>query len=185
MDNDADLTAREWLSRSPSEEEREAELVRLRERLAFYQSFDGLIQDNITRSGDLLRQAMQMRESAAAEIASAKAEHGSLALPLSCGQVVLQLKPLIAGNDRMQRIQAERTPAREEGEDLIVTLALPEQARIRFWARVVWVAKNPKLKGKPGMGLTFTRIDAKERATIAAFVRDQKSQPEPGGEQTA
>lgn len=74
MDNDADLTAREWLSRSPSEEERDAELVRLRERLAFYQSFDGLIQDNITRSGDLLRQAMQMRESAASEIASAKAD---------------------------------------------------------------------------------------------------------------
>jgi hypothetical protein len=74
MDNDADRTAREWLSRSPSEDERDAELVRLRERLAFYQSFDGLIHDNITRSGDLLRQAMQMRESAAAEIAAAKAD---------------------------------------------------------------------------------------------------------------
>src|SRR3954468_4706801 len=74
MDNDADLTAREWLSRSPTEEERDAELVRLRERLAFYQSFDSLIQDNIARSGDLLRQAMQMRESASAENASALAE---------------------------------------------------------------------------------------------------------------
>lgn len=74
MDNDADRTAREWLSRSPSEEERDAELLRLRERLAFYQSFDGLIHDNITRSGDLLRQAMQMRESAASEIAAAKAD---------------------------------------------------------------------------------------------------------------
>jgi hypothetical protein len=74
MDNDADLTAREWLSRSPTEEERDAELIRLRERLAFYQSFDGLIQDNITRSGDLLRQAMQMRESASAEIAAVQAE---------------------------------------------------------------------------------------------------------------
>jgi len=74
MDNDAGLTAREWLAQSPTDEERDAELIRLRERLAFYQSFDGLIQDNITRSGDLLRQAMQMRESAAAEIAAAKAE---------------------------------------------------------------------------------------------------------------
>ncbi|MEA2511241.1 MAG: hypothetical protein QOJ59_728 [Thermomicrobiales bacterium] len=75
MDADApEPTARQWLSRSPTGDERDAELTRLRERLAFYQSFEGLIQDNIARSGDLLRQAMTMRESAAVEIATAQAE---------------------------------------------------------------------------------------------------------------
>ncbi len=50
------------------------QLARAQERLAFYESFDGLIQDNISRSGDLLRQAMEMREGAAREIAQARAE---------------------------------------------------------------------------------------------------------------
>src|SRR5262245_61461128 len=75
MDSDpVGPSARQWLSRSPSGDDRDAELTRLRERLAFYQSFEGLIQDNIARSGDLLRQAMEMRESAASEIATAQAD---------------------------------------------------------------------------------------------------------------
>ncbi|HEY7037131.1 MAG TPA: hypothetical protein VH482_37770 [Thermomicrobiales bacterium] len=75
MDSDpAGPSARQWLSRSPAGDDRDAELTRLRERLAFYQSFEGLIQDNIARSGDLLRQAMDMRESAAADVAAAQAD---------------------------------------------------------------------------------------------------------------
>jgi hypothetical protein len=50
------------------------ELERLRERVAFYESFDQLIHENIARSGDLLRQAMDLRETAARELAEAKAE---------------------------------------------------------------------------------------------------------------
>jgi hypothetical protein len=72
--NPADQTARQWLSRPSSGDEKDAEIGRLRERLAFYQSFESLIQDNIARSGDLLRQAMEMREGAASEIAAAQAE---------------------------------------------------------------------------------------------------------------
>jgi hypothetical protein len=75
MDTDAaGQTARQWLSRSPAGDDKDDEIARLRERLAFYQSFEGLIQDNIARSGELLRQAMEMRESAATEIAAAQAE---------------------------------------------------------------------------------------------------------------
>ena len=51
-----------------------ADLERARERLAFYDSFDRLIQDNIARSGDLLRQAMTLRESATQELAEARAD---------------------------------------------------------------------------------------------------------------
>jgi hypothetical protein len=50
------------------------ELSRLRERLAFYESFDRLIQDNIGRAGELLRQAMELRETASLEVAAARVE---------------------------------------------------------------------------------------------------------------
>ncbi len=55
-------------------QEPDSELERLRERLAFYESFDRLIQENIARSGDLLREAMDLREAAARELAEARAE---------------------------------------------------------------------------------------------------------------
>jgi hypothetical protein len=47
---------------------RDRELDLARERLSFYESFDRLIQDNISRSGDLLRQAIALRENASREI---------------------------------------------------------------------------------------------------------------------
>jgi len=50
----------------------EEQLARAQERLSFYESFDSLIQENIGRSGELLRQAMDMRESAIQEIALAR-----------------------------------------------------------------------------------------------------------------
>lgn len=56
---------------TPSADEHEIE--RLRERVTFYESFDRLIQENIARSGDLLRQAVEMRENAEREMAQARA----------------------------------------------------------------------------------------------------------------
>jgi hypothetical protein len=50
------------------------ELERLKERVAFYESFDQLIHENIARSGDLLRQAMDLRETANRELEEVKAE---------------------------------------------------------------------------------------------------------------
>ena len=50
------------------------ELARARERLAFYEGFDRLIQENIARSGDLLRQAAEQREAAIREVSQARAE---------------------------------------------------------------------------------------------------------------
>jgi len=51
-----------------------AELARARERVAFYESFDRVIQENIARSAELLRQAAAERERAAREAAAARAE---------------------------------------------------------------------------------------------------------------
>ena len=52
----------------------ERELARARERIAFYEGFDRLIQENIARSGDLLRQAAEQREAALREVEQARAE---------------------------------------------------------------------------------------------------------------
>lgn len=65
-------------ARQEASAEQESEIERLRERLAFYESFDRLIQENIARSGDLLREAMDLRESAARELAEARAEAARL-----------------------------------------------------------------------------------------------------------
>lgn len=50
------------------------DLDRARERLAFYESFDRLIQENISRAAELLRQAMALRETTANELEEARAE---------------------------------------------------------------------------------------------------------------
>ncbi len=47
------------------------ELVRLREKLAYYESFDQLIQKSVTDASELLREALEMREAASREIEAA------------------------------------------------------------------------------------------------------------------
>ena len=74
----SDETTNAQESQQESGAEQESEIERLRERLAFYESFDRLIQENIARSGDLLREAMDLRESAARELAEARAEAARL-----------------------------------------------------------------------------------------------------------
>lgn len=49
------------------------ETERLRKRVTFYESFDRIIQENIARSADLLREAAEIRESVQREIAAAQA----------------------------------------------------------------------------------------------------------------
>lgn len=58
-----------------------AELERLRERLAYYESFDQLIQKSVGDAGDILREAIEMRELAAQE--SVDAAHRVSALQKS------------------------------------------------------------------------------------------------------
>jgi hypothetical protein len=51
-----------------------AEIARLRRRLAFYEGFDDLIQQNISRSGDLLRLAVERQAEAERELAAGREE---------------------------------------------------------------------------------------------------------------
>jgi hypothetical protein len=55
-------------------DDRDDEIARLRERVAFYESFDRVIAENVARSGELLRQAMETRSSATSELANAQEE---------------------------------------------------------------------------------------------------------------
>jgi hypothetical protein len=56
------------------EAEREADLNQLKERLAFYESFDRLIQDNISRAGELLREAAAKRSETELALRNSTAE---------------------------------------------------------------------------------------------------------------
>jgi hypothetical protein len=55
-------------------DDRTDEIGQLRERLAFYESFDQLIHDNITRAGDLLREAAARKSEGDLAIRSANAD---------------------------------------------------------------------------------------------------------------
>jgi hypothetical protein len=69
--------------------DRDAQLALLRERLAFYEAFDSLIQDNVARSAELFRSLFEERERAKAEAANQRAELEA--------NVVLQAERTLAG----------------------------------------------------------------------------------------
>lgn len=51
-----------------------SEIARLRQRLAYYESFDRLIQENIARSADLMRETVELRERTQVELDRAREE---------------------------------------------------------------------------------------------------------------
>jgi hypothetical protein len=55
-------------------EEQQAELEQLRERLAYYQAFDALINDNIKRSAELFRTIYEERERGRRQVVEARVE---------------------------------------------------------------------------------------------------------------
>jgi hypothetical protein len=57
---------------SATEQALRAEVARLRDRLRFYEGFDRIIQDNISRSSELLRAAEEERSAAARDVAAAR-----------------------------------------------------------------------------------------------------------------
>jgi hypothetical protein len=70
-----------WLNRKPAApDDNDAELTRLKDRLGFYESFDSLIQENVSRASELLRHAATMRENAEQELAQARRELEELRL---------------------------------------------------------------------------------------------------------
>ena len=68
-------TAGAWPSgESALAETDRAEIARLKERLGFYESFDQLIQDNVSRASELLKHAASVRETSEQDLVAAKRE---------------------------------------------------------------------------------------------------------------
>ena len=79
MDNQSpSANASAWLTRRPLDpepaDERDQEIAKLKERLNFYESFDTLIQENVSRAGELLRHAATVHENADKAIAEVRQE---------------------------------------------------------------------------------------------------------------
>ena len=61
----------DWLHGQSSSPAEDPEITRLKERLGFYESFDQLIQDNVSRASELLKLAAGTRETAEQDMARA------------------------------------------------------------------------------------------------------------------
>lgn len=94
---------------SGHDEQGRAELERqvrhLQERLAFYEGFDALIQENVTHARELLRLAAQEREKAAADADQARlaAEQRDKALHAELGAIVTELSGLAQATGGLAR----------------------------------------------------------------------------------
>jgi len=117
------------------------ELERLKERVAFYESFDQLIHENIARSGDLLRQAMDLRETAGRELAEAKAEQERTDLTRYRTTLTSLLEEVTALQGHVERIGRQVADAIEE-----VEAALPPGER---------APTPPKLPGSESISAPF------------------------------
>ena len=100
------------------------EIARLRDRLAYYESFDRLIQENIARSGELMREALDLRERTQAELARGREE-----LERSRQEL-----------DR--RLEAERQAQRDVLAGLVDELSTMQRSAERLSRRVSEAAEN-------------------------------------------
>jgi hypothetical protein len=96
----------------------ERELSRARDQLAFYESFDRLIQENVARSGELLREAQAERERAAHDIAASRAD---LDRRLAVGREQ-QRSTLAAIRDDLQRIHEQVSTLAQRVDEALSTL---------------------------------------------------------------
>ncbi len=106
----------------------EEQLARTQERLVFYEGFDRLIQDNIARSAELMREAMDLRERAQREIAQGHAQAERRILTEREKQRLVftsLLDELAEVQQSAERVARRMTQALEE-----IGAALPEHAPI-------------------------------------------------------
>lgn len=58
----------------------------------------------------------------------------------------------------------------ELGDQLDVVIPLPDGYGIKARGKVVWVTRDPNVKGNAGMGLEFVTIAEADRERLAAFI---------------
>ncbi|HSI04264.1 MAG TPA: PilZ domain-containing protein [Myxococcota bacterium] len=60
----------------------------------------------------------------------------------------------------------------ELGDQLEMAIPLPEQDPVRALGRVVWVTRDPRVKGNAGMGIEFVDMTEDDRVRLADFLRN-------------
>lgn len=141
------------------------EIERLRDRLNYYESFDRLIQENIARSGELMREALDLRERTQAELGRSRAE----------------LKQ--EREDATRRLETERQSQRAIFSALMDELSTVRQSAERLSARVSEAVENigndiPSLAAstQPSQSSTTDR-ETSGLSAIDPFRSYQKDQP--------
>ena len=122
------------------------EIARLQDRLTYYESFDRLIQENIARSGELMREALDLRERTQAELARER----------------LELER--SRRESEQRMEAERASHRALLSGLVDELSTVRESAERLTRRVTEAvgtigAEVPQL----GSGTETPRLEPGER----------------------
>lgn len=186
-----------------------AELDRVRERLAFYESFDSLIRDNVARSGELLRQVAAEREQNSqkllemrAEVDRRLAEQRSALEEVAAGLAGLQAN-LGTLADRVTSSlnalpgagSAELSAASAQGSMLTDQSSVQFGNRVEESAQLPGAVVPPSAPGGPtregAPGVPELRVDPEPLPSIAALTDAQPavdvSQPEvverPGDDQ--
>ncbi|MGI8642627.1 MAG: hypothetical protein ACR2LS_00725 [Thermomicrobiales bacterium] len=111
------------LATSPASHEA-GEVERLRERLRYYESFDRLIQENIARSGELMREVLDLRERTQIELASSREELER------------------SRQEAERRLQTERQSQRDVFAALVEELTSVQQSAERLSRRVTEAVSN-------------------------------------------
>ena len=58
----------------------------------------------------------------------------------------------------------------ELGDQLEMSIPLKGEAPVRALGRVVWVTRDPRIKGNAGMGIEFVDMTEDDRARLARFL---------------
>lgn len=58
----------------------------------------------------------------------------------------------------------------ELGDQLDMAIPLPKQTPVRALGRVVWVTRDPRIKGNAGMGIEFVDMTEDDRQRLAKFL---------------
>ncbi|MBA2753096.1 MAG: hypothetical protein H0U40_01360 [Chloroflexia bacterium] len=120
------------------------EVARLQERLRYYDSFDRIIQENIARSGEMMREAADLRERTLAEMARVREEAASIRADAD-------------GRSRADQ-DAQRTTLTAFLDELTTVQQATDRLRLRLVDALHFLGVDPGISGVEG-GAGVVRVD--------------------------
>ncbi|MDQ3514889.1 MAG: hypothetical protein M3462_14760, partial [Chloroflexota bacterium] len=120
------------------------EVARLQERLRYYDSFDRIIQENIARSGEMMREAADLRERTLAEMARVREEAASIRTDAD-------------GRSRADQ-DAQRTTLTAFLDELTTVQQATDRLRLRLVDALHFLGVDPGISGVEG-GAGVVRVD--------------------------